>query len=315
MTKQLIPANRRFLPYFAQGHKFEEPLSVEAAFSRANMRWAVEPTDVYTLNPRCGEFDEIEGQRAIRRTDTMRALGVVGSKYETIDNVEVEAMLDGAGYKVEALGEFDGGRKCFAILDVGPYSSFNVNGDPWNAYLACRWNHDGGGGLRYGVQLWRTTCINGAQVIAGFKWTTIRHTSGAPLRMQTAAELIPQLGDAMETFVAKTINLQRRRFTSKSEVGRFLEMVWPKPKEKGSVQGHKAAVTRWENTQATARQILRSETSDGWDLTAYGAVNAVNELEQWYASSRRDISRSQLVRLDAERFPATERALALVGAV
>lgn len=313
MTNTLIPATARRLPYFVKAStKFEEPVSVEQAFSQSQMRWEVEQRPVF-FNRADNVLQEVERHSAIVRSDTLNALGVVGARYTEIQNSQVEQMIDGSGFKVEALGEIDDGRKCYAVLDTGPYSSFNVGGDPWNSYLIVRWNHDGTGALKWGVQLWRQWCTNGSQHVAGFKWESIRHTASSGARLIEAEKVLPEIGTTIETFVAKTIQLQKRQI-DRTTVNLLLDELWPKPQPEGStVQGHLNATTRWENKRATFNKILRSDSIREFSNTAHGFVQAVNELEQWYGSSTRDRARSQIGQLDAGRFPATEKALVLVG--
>lgn len=305
---------KRTLPYFAQGHAFDEPIDVEGAFSKAGLRFELKqrPMSYQTMSIFESWKPAGDKYQAIVRTDNNAMLGVVGTKYHIVQNQQVEELLYHAGWKAWAAGTMDEGQKCFAVLSGGAYSDFQINGDQYFAHVIARWNHDGSGTVKIGPQIWRQTCTNGQKRIEAQKFVTVRHTVSADANMIMARELIPQMGEAIESFVAQGRALQGKTLW-KSEAQLILDQVFPKPKQTASVAGYHRAVARWEKDRGDINQFLAHPSLEQWDDSAYALVQAVNEFEQW-STKTKNLSRSQILRLDADRFPRTERVLSLVTA-
>jgi hypothetical protein len=197
------------------------------------------------------------------------------------------------------------------VLSGGAYSDFQINGDQYFAHIIARWNHDGSGTVKIGPQIWRLTCTNGQKRIEAQKFVTVRHTISARQHMHLAREMIPQMGEAIESFVAQGRALQDKHLWRK-EAQEIQDNVFPKPKQTASVAGYHRAVSRWEKDRSDIKQFLAHPSLEQWDDSAYALVQAVNEFEQW-STKTKNLSRSQILRLDADRFPKTEKALQLVG--
>lgn len=304
----------RALPYFAMGSAFDEPMSVEGAFSKANLRFELNLRPMsYQTNSLFQSWRQLDNRyQAVVRTDDNACLGVVGKKYEIVQNQQVEELLEHAGWKAWAAGAFDGGSKCYAVLSGGAYSDFQINGDQYFAHIIARWNHDGSGTVKIGPQIWRLTCTNGQKRIEAQKFVTVRHTRSADQNMILAREMIPQMGEAIESFVAQGRQLQSKHLFQ-SDAQDILNKVFPKPKQTASVAGYNRAVSRWQADRGKLLTYLGHPSLERWDDSAYALVQAVNEFEQW-ATKTKNLSRSQILRLDADRFPKTEKVLQLVGA-
>lgn len=321
MTTRVIPRVSRRIPYFARGQHFEEPVSIEEAFARAQLRWEVEKREVqYPVNDRRLEWPyetyekwlKVPDQHAVVRSDNQHCLGVVGNRYEIVQNTEVEELLEGAGWRAIAAGSFDGGAKAFCVLHGGPYSEFQVDGDPFWSYMIARWNHDGSGTVKVFPQIWRQVCTNGMMGVAVTTKDkiTIRHTASAGSNMILARELIPHLGAVIEAFASKMMVLKKKSL-DEDEISKILANVFPAPQQTGTVAGYQRAVTKHQDALAKVRANLFAEG----ELTAYSLIQALNEYEQWGTSHRgNQQARSQILRVEADRFPKTEEALALVTA-
>ena len=304
----------REVPYFAKSQAFDEPMSVEGAFSRGGLRFELTKEDVYHKANDNGGYIQtwkpIKDQYAIVRTDTDEPIGVVGKKYEIVQNSQVEELLESAGWKAYAAGTLDGGRKAFAVLHGGAYSQFQVNGDPFFAYIIARWNHDGSGTVKVGPQIWRQWCTNGQKRIEAQKWVTIRHTRSASQHMLMASQMIPQMGEVIERF-ANQARAQMDKKLDRYELQTVLNNLFPKPEQKGSVDGQRRALDNWAKSRQRYNHFLQE--MEDYANTGYAVVQAANEYEQWTTRTK-DLARSQILRIDADRFPLTERAMELVAA-
>ena len=299
----------RTLPYFALGHRFDTDISVEEAFARADLRWNARFEDV-AAGPNF--VTKIPGAKAIVRNDTNQPLSVVGERYHIIQNSDIEALLDNAiGFKVRAAGHIDNGRRCFAVLVPNQYHEFDINGDPWNSYLVVRWNHDGGGSVKYGLQFWRQWCTNGQKRIEGQHMWSIPHFTSARNKLDFARSTITQLQATVNSFVSYMTELYDNKHWSGTEVRDLLQQVIPKPEMQASIQAHRAAVTRWQRTvdNIWSRFYLRS---DGLPPNTYSLVQTINEYEQWSHGRSTNRAKTMFNRLDTDRWPLTARTLELV---
>lgn len=305
---------KRQLPYFAQGAAFDEPKSVDEAFKEADLLFDLKLRPMsYQTTSIFQSWKELDkSYQAVVRTDTNDCLGVVGKKYEIVNNDAVAELLADAGWDAWAAGSIDNGSKNFAVLSGGAYSDFEIGGDQYFAHIVARWNHDGSGTVKIGPQIWRLTCVNGQKRIEAQKWITVRHTRSAETNMILARELVPQLGETIERFVAQGRALQDHRMT-RTEAFQILTNVFPRPKQTGSVAGYNRAKSRWDNDFEEIVKHFDHPSLDPYQGTSYPLVQAINEFEQWNTKTK-NLSRSQILRLDADRFPRTEKVLTLVGA-
>ena len=308
----------RKLPYFAQGYEFGEPYPVGDAFLMAGLEFELEQrpiyiqdhTDVVAHWARPTKYIELSEQhRAVVRTDTQQTLGVVGGRYEIVQNEQIADLLVRAGWDCWAAGSIDDGRKGFAVLHGGPYSEFTVNGDPFFAHIVARWNHDGSGTVRVGPQIWRQWCTNAAKRIEAQKWVTVRHTISAERNMIAARELMPQLETAIGAFKTEV----QTQMATRIDFNTVLDKVFPRPKDKETIASTTRSLNNWSKTIGQVRANASHSTLQPFFGTAYQAIQAINEHEQWNARTK-NLARSQILRLDADRFPLTEKALALVAA-
>lgn len=303
----------RVLPYFAAGYEFDEPVPVGDAFLLAGLEFDLEQRDLFIkadsptsiFNP---TYLPVEKKhQAVVRTDTEDTLGVVGGRYEIVQNDQVADLLVRAGWDCWAAGSLDNGRRGFAVLHGGPYSRFNVGGDPYYAHIIARWNHDGSGTVKVGPQIWRQWCTNGSKRIEAQKWVTIRHTASAGHQMILARELMPQLEETIGAFKAQVQMQQETRV----DLNAVLDKVWPKPEVKDGEAADTRALNKWMKDRVAVRQYASHSSFQPFNGTAYQAIQAFNEFEQWNTRTK-NLARSQILRLDHDRFPLTSQVQELV---
>lgn len=130
------------------------------------------------------------GHRAVVRTDTGEALGVVGSKYvpvQTVDFVRaIEPVVKEHHLKYVSVFTIDAGRTVAIELELPePLVLRRADGqeDVLRRRVTYRNSHDGSSQLSLMDLLLRQWCTNGATKILGMQGEHIRHTSGALIKV------------------------------------------------------------------------------------------------------------------------------------
>lgn len=137
-------------PWHGLGTKVEKEVTAEAAIRLAGLDWEVEKRPIYIAGT--NEVDgikvignEVPDRFAVVRKEDDRVLGVVGSAYTPIQNVEAFAFLDslvGEGLAMyHTAGSIFGGRKVFITCKLP--DSIEIGPDQVDKYLALATAHDG----------------------------------------------------------------------------------------------------------------------------------------------------------------------------
>jgi len=153
----------------------------------------IEAQEVFT---RQGEtYAPVKGKRALVRTDTGVALGVVSPSYGILQPRSAMALLDAAAGSGEVTyingGSYDDGRRLYLQAQLTG-ASFDVAGQEHAPYLLLGSRNDGGGSYFIALTPTRLLCMNQLRVairniIARF---SIRHTRNAAERMELATEVV-----------------------------------------------------------------------------------------------------------------------------
>lgn len=172
-------------------HSFDNQniTSIDKALEIANMQWDVEPIDMITVNG-----INIPFHRAMVRDDNNAILGVVGNRYEAIQNSSAFALMDvlcqehGAVYNY--IYEINGGSKIILQAKI-PGSLEIQTGDKCDLYINMINSFDGSTGLiTYftTIRLWCQNQLNASFQNASNK-VTIRHTKSAESCIQEAFKI------------------------------------------------------------------------------------------------------------------------------
>lgn len=133
----------------------------------------------------------IETHVAVNRTDTNETIGVVGSKYEPIQNSRiweaVHTSLEGVKHEIKSSGYINGGSKIFIQTKVED-ENFKVNGDDFDNYITFFSSHDGSTSFELFDTSVRIICRNTLQPARSkggkqFK-LRVKHTSNASVHFE-----------------------------------------------------------------------------------------------------------------------------------
>jgi phage/plasmid-like protein (TIGR03299 family) len=274
-----------------------QPTSAEA-MRLAHLDWAVHlealwvgKTSLFTT-PIDDSFGVVRDDIPDTR-DSRRYLGVVGSRYHPIQNVDAfgfaDALVGEGGARFESAGSLRNGRIVWLLAALP--QALRVKDDTINQYLLLKTTHDGTGALQAMLTPVRVVCWNTlSAALRGAKNTVnIRHTAKALQKVAEARRVLGLaqgyfngLGEQLEKMAEKPINAD--------EVWAFVNALVPNPKptEKAHAAGQsRAAATRSEIVQlyAGGQQGAKQKATRG---TVYGLYNAAAE----YADHGRTVRKS-----------------------
>jgi hypothetical protein len=126
-----------------------------------------------------------------------RVLGVVGSRYELIQNEQafefLDAIVDGQSTRYESAGALGGGERVW-ILARNPDWDATGKGDVQQQYVMFSNSHDGSGALKVLQTNVRVICKNthNLALATGSKVLSLRHTKGIKAKIRAAQEALAQ---------------------------------------------------------------------------------------------------------------------------
>lgn len=165
------------------------PLEIEESFEYNTVIRDKSPKETKLFNSK-----EIKGNFATYRTDNNHIFGVVGSRYEVIQNVAAFDFFDeiiGEGHaEYETAGALGYGEKVFITAKLP--SKIQVKKEDIDKYLLLTMAHDGSGSIQAMFTPIRVVCNN--TLALATKTATnkinIRHTKSASERLKAASQLL-----------------------------------------------------------------------------------------------------------------------------
>lgn len=212
-------------------------------------------------------------------TSKPEALGVVGSRYTPVQNLEAFSLLnniaDDSGAVFDSAGSLDGGKKVFMTMKLP--EGIQVGGvDKVDMYLLA-WNaHDGSSSFSIHVTPIRLWCQNQIRMIMRTAESsyTLRHTPRVNGKVIAAREALGLTFKYVEEFERQAELLLGQKYSDK-EFYRLVETLIPIDEEN----------ERARNVAEEARQNLvglwKAPTQENILNTKWAAYNAVAEYADW----------------------------------
>lgn len=240
-----------------------------------------------TVNvPVAGKYGVV-GDFGGTETVTRRCLGVVGERYQLVQNEQqfqlLDDVLDAAGEPLpfEYAGSMYDGRKVFVGMLLPKTISVGGFDDVQMRLLAVN-THDGTSPFTLSLHINRLACTNAIELTkrsaksAQQHWE-LRHTSSIEGRVQQARETLRLTFAAADEFEAEAQELIAKSITDR-QFERLVENVFPIPHDASERKRNSIGDTRLQ-----VRSIYKGETGTQEQLkgTAWGALNAFVEWADW----------------------------------
>jgi len=289
------------------GQRVERALSSHAALKMAALDWTVESRPLF-VDGENGAVPEVVTHKAIVRTDTQTVLGVVGRKYQPVQNVQTFEWLDediGPGKAVyETAGSLHGGKIVWALVRLPGELRIASTDDVVKPFILVCNSHDGSVAFRALNTSIRVVCQNTLTLAlrnAGPDAISIKHTESIHDRLADAQEVLG-LSIAKHREFEAHMNLAAERKFRKRDFETFLDRVLgPASRRKDGDDEPELTAARQQIVANFDHELQRLK---GIEHSAWAAFNAVSQYVDWErptrgAASTRDERRFESMMLGA----------------
>ena len=270
------------VPWHKLGTQLDKPATAQEAIQAAGLDYRVKLKPVKTIVNR--KHTVVPNTFATVRQDTSEVLGVVGSRYEPIQNRDAFTFFDALVGSSESIyhtaGALGSGERIWILAKLPSYIRVGKN-DIVNKYLLLTNSHDGSAVVRAKLTPIRVVCSNTLSVAlnGGEQEVRIRHTQNAIERLQGAHKLLGltnNLYDQLSTIFTK---MALRKVTDKQLMDYVKALVPANPDAKFQ--------TRNQNIRETILALHESGTGAEMSRgTLWGAYNAATEYADHVQHSR-----------------------------
>jgi phage/plasmid-like protein (TIGR03299 family) len=319
---------------WVRGGTAVEATSARDAATQAGLNWTVRTgelkgiltplsIDEHGVTP--ATYVDIHKKQAIIREDNNTVIGIVGTKYKMVQNMEVfnalDTLVDSGDARYTAAGEFNEGSNIWMLLELP--QGVEVANDPHAAFLLVKTSHDGSSSVVIKPVIERLFCanqINGLISNSGKKYNEytyrMTHTTNQELSIKDIRNITNLTYTAIADYQLVANNLLRKPMTRQEAVN-FFKRVWPLPtivEDKPYdmlTRGERKQQTIAKDARASAWAIYsESETQENIRGTAFGAWHAVVEHADHYATG--GASRLAAATLSGRNDKIKTRALSLL---
>lgn len=263
-------------PWHGLGKRFIEAPTLDEAMVAAGLNWKVGTKELYT-----GEGLVVPAKATFRESDG-KILGVVGMKYEPLQNTEAfkffEPFIDSGLASIETAGSLRNGQRVFILAKIKMDDSVIVSksDDRVSKYVLLSNSHDGTLAVRVGFTPIRVVCNNTmvmAHDAAASKLIRIRHSSKVVQNLENLREVMNLANQQFEATAEQFRYLASREINS-ADLEKYVKLVFGNPKSETSGE------------RILAQVIPLFEKGRGNDMagvkgTYWAAYNAINEYLQY----------------------------------
>ncbi len=246
------------------------PDSAEA-IRAAHLEWQVSMEPVYT---KAGV--EIPDTFATVRSDTSAVLGVVGARYQIVQNREafdfLDSLLQDGVMKYESAGALRGGRIVWLLARL-PSVDTIAEGDDSLRYVLFSTSHDGSASIHALPTSVRVVCANTLR-LATLGDVGFRHTGNVQEKLNFARQYLSQFDTKFTLFRDQARILATRRYTPE-QAQEYIATLFPVVSKDDSPRGHtirEKKVSAVRDNFKNARNTLPSIKGTWWAL-----LNSVTE--------------------------------------
>ena len=212
----------------------------------------------------------------------LTALGVVGSRYTPIQNLEAFEFLnhvaDETGAVFETAGSLGNGERVFMTMKF-PESMMIGGVDTIDNYIMAVNSHDGSSAFIVAVTPIRAVCTNTVRLALSSAKSkmSLKHTAGATAKVQQARETLGVVFRYQEQFEKEVNEMLSVKITDKQYTN-FVETLIPKPKMEDPTD---RMINSVEKKRGELMALWNAPTQQNVAGTAWAAYNAVAEWADW----------------------------------
>ena len=270
------------VPWHGLGQRLESPATAREAIAAAGLDYDVSLADLTTR-----DGIPVPMKKAVVRTDTQDVLGVVGDRYQPIQNRECFAFLDAVaadgGLRYHTAGALRKGEKIWLLAKLPGRIRVRSSQDITEKYLLLSNSHDGSSCLRVFFTSIRVVCANTLAVAdrQGLgEGLSIRHQGNLVSKIRQAREV---LGIAARYFddLEGQFDLMARHLPTYAQVSGYYKALVPDPDEGNPARAHNVRDELFRLYESGQGQDIPEIRGSTW-----AAFNAVTEYVDHFRPAR-----------------------------
>jgi phage/plasmid-like protein (TIGR03299 family) len=271
------------------GQRVERALSTQAALRMAALDWTVEARPIF-VDGQDGAVPEVPTHKAIVRTDTQALLGVVGKRYQPVQNFQTFEWLDeviGPGKAVyETAGSLHGGKVVWSLVKLPGELRIASTDDVVKPFILVVNSHDGSIAFRALNTSIRVVCQNTLTLAlrhAGPDSISVKHTESIHDRLADAQEVLGLAISKHREFEVQMNRLAQVRLTKRTFSSYLDRVLGPVPKPTEDDPEPEVSTARQQVVANFDHELQRLK---GIEHTAWAAFNAVSQYVDWERPTR-----------------------------
>lgn len=271
------------------GRPIQGATNLEEAIVQSGLDYEVQKLPVF-FNPRIGKtpkMTKVPDRFVVYRTDNHTPMGIVGKKYEILQNREAFNFLDSliaGGAMFETAGTYGlNGAKSFISIST---QKIKVLDDDIQPYIVLTNSFDGTGTVKVSFSPIRVFCSNTLALISKkvkslhLNSLSVRHTKSMAIAMEQGKEILFQNTQYLETLKSISELLAVTPF-SEEAFKKMCEVFYPIDNN----QTKKAVTMNTEMLEELFRAYKQDDLGN-FSGTAYRAFQAISDFESHKTSQR-----------------------------
>ena len=273
-------------PWHKLGTVLETAPSIEEGIKLAGLSWEVGLKKLYAPTNEKGDSMEEVDARAIYRKDTNKILGVTGTQYKPLQNIEAfnffQPFLDSELATLETAGSLFEGKKVFVLakINLPAFTIVKKSDDKVESFVLLSNSHDGKQSVKVGFTPVRVVCNNTLTMAHNSKKSKlirIKHSSNVVQNLENLRETMNLITNEFEA-TAEQFKRLATIDVNQNDVKKYFKEVFNLKEDE-----------EYNKKQRTMETLLELfETGRGNHLpgvqgTSWAAYNAVTEYLQYYS--------------------------------
>jgi phage/plasmid-like protein (TIGR03299 family) len=295
------------VPWHGLGFNIEADASIDEWRKAAGLEWTIERGDIsgWAEGPDASGADDVEidlsdlNRKVLYRSDTLAPLNIVSNNYKV---VQPDTILDfigstvrAMGWKMETVGSLTGGRKIWALANLGAENEIG-KGDSVRGYLLAATACDYSMGSEFMFTGVRVVCANTLACAMNKKDDTSNRVKVLHNQEVDLQKVKQQLGiaeDVWSNYIEQAKRLAATKLTTQ-KAAQLLRNVF-ESEQRGIIQGESKRVSNSEFFDKCRKPRAILELYEGRGIgselktahnTAWGLVNAVTQYYDHETSAR-----------------------------
>lgn len=271
----------REVPWHGLGQIVSEAPSSAEAIKLAGLDWKVLEQSVHNYSEGSDTFSEIDGYKALVRSDNRRVLSIMGENYTPLQNSEAfsffDPFVDAGLASFQTAGSLRQGGVVWILAELNKAPIEVGNGDPVSKYLLLSNSHDGTMAVRVGFTPVRVVCNNTLTMAHDSnisKLIRIRHSRKVKENVEALQDVVNAMDASFEATAEQYKHLSKIAINSK-DLEKYISIIFktrPNGNEREKLRDKKMQEIITNLFENGAGQHLKSARG-----TAWGAYNAVTE--------------------------------------